>query len=315
MNSTEQLIGYDVRRLDKQNLADVEKLHTSVYGRVPAENFFAKKYNTAFTRVESIGYIAYDKQMPIAFYGVIPCFLSVNGEAIFSAQSADTMTHPAYRNKGLFVELAERTYQLCIDEGIRLIFGFPNQNSLPGFVNKLSWEITGSMDCFILKTGKYSWQRVFRKVSAFKDRFAKYQQSILKKYTDPTQGIDNSVFKDGFGGIIRDQYFLNYKTYTHKQVLKIGNSRVWIKINNELLIGDIDVLPGDFHTLIYQLKKITRKLGINEIHFHASQGTMLHGLFARRYAAIPSFPVIIKQLIGDTPADKIKFTSADIDTF
>ena len=181
MNSTEQLIGYDIRRLDKQNLADVEKLHTSVYGRVPAENFFAKKYNTAFTGAECIGYIAYDQQMPIAFYGVIPCFLQINGESILSAQSADTMTHPDYRNRGLFTELAERTYQLCIEEGIRLVFGFPNQNSLPGFVNKLGWEIAGLMDCFILETGKYSWQRLFRKLPAFIDRFMKYQQNLLKQ--------------------------------------------------------------------------------------------------------------------------------------
>ena len=315
MSSTEQIIGYDVRRLNKQNLADVEKLHTVVYGRVPAENFFLNKYNTAFVGAEYIGYIAYDQQMPIAFYGVIPCFLSVNDETILSAQSADTMTHPDYRNKGLFVELAERTYQLCIGEGIRLIFGFPNQNSLPGFVNKLGWEITGLMDCFILKTGKYSWQRLFRKVPAFKDRFAKYQQSVLNKYTESSAGIDNSVFKDGYDGIIRDECFFKYKTYSNKQGIKIGGSWAWLKINNILLIGDMEVWPGDFEKLVTYLKKLARKLGLNEIHFHTSGGTMLHELFARQHKAIPSFPVIVKQLIGYTPADKIKFTSADIDTF
>jgi len=309
------MIGYEVIRLDKQNLADVAELHTVVYGRVPDVDFFINKYNTAFTGVEYVGYIAYDQQIPIAFYGVIPCFLSIGDETILSAQSTDTMTHPDYRNKGLFVELAERTYQLCIQESIRLIFGFPNQNSLPGFVNKLGWEVTGLMDCFILKTGKYSWQRVFRKAPAFKDRFTKYQQSILEKHTEPLPGIDNSVFKDGFDGIVRDQYFLNYKTYTHKQVIKIGSSRAWVKINNVLLIGDMDVWPGDFVKLITQLKKLARKLGVSEMHFQSSRGTMLHELFARQYKAIPSFPVIIKQLMGYTPADKIKFTSADIDTF
>ena len=315
MSRTEQLIGYDVRRLDKQNLADVEKLHTAVYGRVPAENFFAKKYDTAFTGAEYIGYIAYDQQTPIAFYGVIPCFLSLNDETILSAQSADTMTHPNYRNKGLFVELAERTYQLCIDNGIRLIFGFPNQNSLPGFVNKLGWEITGLMDCFILETGKYSWQRVLRKLPAFTDRFVKYQQKLLNKYTEPSPGIDNSVFKDGYDGIIRDECFLKYKTYTNKQIVKTGGSQAWLKINNEMLIGDMEVWPGDFERLVTHLKKLARKLGLNEIHFHTSGGTILHELFARQHKAIPSFPVIVKQLIGYTPADKIKFTSADIDTF
>jgi len=78
---------------------------------------------------------------------------------------------------------------------------------------------------------------------------------------------------------------------------------------------DIDVLKADFDRQITQLKKIARKPGINEIYFRASPGMTLHGLFIQQYDVIPSFPVIFKQLIGYTPTDKIKFTSADIDTF
>jgi hypothetical protein len=64
-----------------------------------------------------------------------------------------------------------------------------------------------------------------------------------------------------------------------------------------------------------KMKKIAREMGIKEIHFHASPGTTLHNLFAARFTSIPSFPVIFKDFAGGTPIDKIKFTSADIDTF
>jgi hypothetical protein len=66
---------------------------------------------------------------------------------------------------------------------------------------------------------------------------------------------------------------------------------------------------------MYKLKKLARKAGIKEIHFHASPGTTLHRLFATAYISIPSFPVIFKDFAGDAPVRKIKFVTADIDTF
>jgi len=63
------------------------------------------------------------------------------------------------------------------------------------------------------------------------------------------------------------------------------------------------------------LKNLAAKLGLQQVHFHASPGTSLHGLFAMRFKSIPSFPVIFKVLGEDMLTEKIKFTSADIDTF
>ena len=133
---------YPMQRLSVTNLGDVAKLHTAVYGKKPSFNFFLK-YDTAFTGTSYIGYLAYDKGTPIAYYGVIPCFMRIKGKVILAAQSADTMTHPQYRKQGLFAQLAKLTYELCEKEGIRLFFGFPNQNSLPGFI-KRRFDIGGS---------------------------------------------------------------------------------------------------------------------------------------------------------------------------
>jgi hypothetical protein len=315
MNNKSKTGGYYVERLNDKNLADVEKLHNTVYGKAPVISFF-KKYDTAFTAVKHIGFIAYDNlQLPIAFYAVVPCFIQFNEKIILAAQSSDTMTHPGYRNKGLFIELALLTFQLCRAEGIKLLFGFPNQNSLPGFVNKLGWQRTGTLDCFIINSAIFSWERVFRKIKILKSLYTGHQQKQIKKYLLPQNGIDNSVFEDEFAGVYRDYHYLNYKTYSNTDVIKIGNSTLWVKISDVLLIGDIAVTPDDFDDMIYKLKKLTNKLGIKEIHFHASPGTTLHNLFAIRFNSIPSFPVIFNDFGGDIPIEKIIFTSADIDTF
>lgn len=315
MNSNILSGKYVVKRLNAENLTDVGRLYNAVYSKQITPGFFEKKYDTAFTGVKYAGFIAYSNQQPIAFYALIPCFIKYGEKIILSAQSADTMTHPDHRNKGLFVELALSTFQLCRDLNIRLLFGFPNQNSLPGFVNKLGWRVTDIMDCFIIHTGGFSFKRIAGKFPGLKNLYGSYQKRILKKYLAKESGIDNSVFEDGFGGLHRDELYFMYKSYSDSKVIKIGASTLWVKFSSIILIGDVSVQPDDFDDMIYGLKKLASKLGIKQIHFHASPGTKLHSLFAMRFNSIPSFPVIFKVLGGDLQTDKIKFTSADIDTF
>lgn len=307
---------YIIERLCAANIADVEKLHAVVYGKVPAPGLFFKKYNTAFTGLMYTGFIAYNQsKIPIAFYGVIPCYINIEGKNVLAAQSADTMTHPKYRNRGLFAELANLTFQLCHSVGMLIIFGFPNQNSLPGFVNKLGWQQTERMDCFIIPSGGFSWQMILRKLPFLEKQYKAYRDKLIKKYAVNGNGIANSVFNDEFGGVFRDEKYLNYKTYNKTYVIKVSTATVWMKVNHELLIGDMLVEPSDFDELTARLQEIALKLGIQEIHFHTSPGTTLHSLFAARFDPITSFPVIFKELEGGLAIDNIKFTSADIDTF
>lgn len=315
MNSNTLSGLYVVERLNTDNLTDVGRLYNAVYNKLADPDFFEKKYDTAFTGVEYTGFIAYNNHQPIAFYAVIPCLIKCGDKVVLSAQSADTMTHPDHRNKGLFVELALTTFQLCRDLNIQLLFGFPNQNSLPGFVNKLGWRVADIMDCFIIHTGGFSFKRLMDKLPGFKNLYGSYQKRVLKKYLAKESAIDNSVFKDGCSGLYRDELYFKYKTYTDTKIIKIGASTLWVKFSSIILIGDVSVQPDDFDDMIYGLKKLANKLGIKQIHFHASPGTTLHSLFAMRFNSIPSFPVIFKVLGGDLHTDKIKFTSSDIDTF
>ena len=315
MNTTEQALEYRVLRLSDDNIGDAEKLHAAVYDVKPRSGFFDAKYNTAFTGVTHTGFIAYDKNMPIAFYAVIPCFLCIGDSQVLAAQSADTMTHPDYRFKGLFVELAVRTFELCRSLGVRLVFGFPNQNSLPGFINKLGWQTTERMDCFRIQVSVKPMSKVLGKIPLLSHTVEASRENALKKIGMNQLGVANSVLQDGFAGICRDHKFLSYKTYNKTYVVRIGNAIAWIKINNVLLIGDLTVKENEFDSTLADLKKLASRMGLNELQFHASPGTTLHRLFSAVCQPIPSFPVIFKDLGANVQTEQIKFTSADIDTF
>jgi hypothetical protein len=308
---------YRIERLDKNKLKDIETLYKAVYGHEPEKNYFLKKYNTAYTGAQYIGYIAYNcENIPLAYFGVIPCFIQYNNKIVLCAQAVDAMTLSQYRYKGMFVELAKITFDLCKASGINFIFGFPNQNSYYGLVHKLKWkEMTEAMDCFMIPVNTFPVESLSQKFKWTKWIYKKYVKWVLRKYSLLQAGVSNSVIAEGFGGVHRDKQYLQYKSYGHAQVIKIGNAKLWIRIKNGLFIGDLNVAEHDFDTVIDAIKKIAKRLSITNISFQSSPGTALHTLFAGKYKPIPSFPILFLNFGADLPLDKLKFTFADIDIF
>jgi hypothetical protein len=308
---------YSVVRLNKDNLADVAKLHTAVYNSAPAPHYFPEKYATAYTGVEYAGYVAYNyENIAVAYYGVIPCFVRYGIEIVLAAQSADTMTHPQYRYKGMFVELSNLTFQLCRELGIRLIFGFPNQNSYHGAVNKLGWKMTHQLDYFSIPVKGLRLESISTKFGFLKKMYALYRQSVLKRYIKPVKGVKNSAEEEGFATVYRSKDYFEYKTYSRSQVIHLDSALVWIKGKYGLVIGDIEGLnEKNFTTVLEKIAGIAKKIGVKEIQFHCSPGIMLHSLFSAYCEPSPSYPALFQDFGSPIPPEKVKFTFADIDVF
>lgn len=316
MSEIIQMKGYHIERLSKLNINALEKLHHEVYGRFNPPGYYTKKYDTSYTGVQHVGYIAFnERHNPIAYYGVIPCFIRYGDQLYLAAQSADTMTHPKYQFKGLFVQLANLTFDLCKEEGISLVFGFPNQNSLHGFLVRLKWQMTETLAHYNIPTGIISLEGIVRRIPFLKKMYEHYQQYVLRNHLVSKKGIDNAVFKEGFAGVNRNALYLNYKMYNNTQVIKIGDALLWIKIKNGLIVGDVNCPSGEFDSMLLELKKLAMKLGLKSIQFHTSHQTRLSWLLSSRYPAEPSFYVLFKDFGSRIPLDKIKFTYADVDTF
>lgn len=307
---------YKIARLDKARLVDVDRLHRAVYDATPAKSHFQKKYDTRYTEIENTGFLAYDAAgKPVAFYGVIPCFIQCGGRIVLAAQSADTMTHPLHRNKGLFMKLARLTFDLCSEVGIKVVFGFPNQNSHRGLV-KLGWVTTEVMERFNIGVDALPLESLSRKFGWTRSLYNSSVRSVLRKYFYSRQGLGNSLITEGYGGVYRDEKYLQYKTYSSSQVMQLGSCKIWYKIQNGFVIGDMHSgTPQEFEAAINELKKLCRKLGIREINFQASPGTTLAELFGRNVSAHASFPVMFLDLDSKLDLSKLKFTLADIDFF
>jgi GNAT superfamily N-acetyltransferase len=72
-------------------------------------------------------------------YAIVPVKVKVGSKTVLGSQSVDTMTHPDYRHQKIFETLARKVYDEAEEDGIHIVYGFPNKFSYPGFVKKLNW--------------------------------------------------------------------------------------------------------------------------------------------------------------------------------
>lgn len=307
---------YTFERLSRENLSGLDELYTAVYGRRPAAGYFQKKYDTGYTGAAWLGYIAFNREnVIVAYYGVMPCLIRYSGTTILSAQSGDTMTHPGFRYKGMFVELSQITFALCAREGVRLLFGFPNQNSYHGAITKLGWKQTETMECFIVPVRTLPLATLANRFPSLRGLYRRYSRLIIRGKEVKEREMPNSVLLDGYNGLLRSQRYMQYRMYSDNRVMRIGGAIVWLKMDHDLVVGDVVLDGADFDVVLASLGRIAGLLGLRRILFQSCPGTSLHRMLAGRFPGTASFPVLFQDLGSGLSPETIKFTFADIDIF
>lgn len=130
---------WTIRPSTPDDLPDLRDLFTTVFG---AERPLAH-VQWKFARGPSgpgIGMVAVDAGRIVGQYVLLSTALRLGRDVVAGAQSLDTMVHPDYRGQGMFVKLAEACYALAAERGIEMLYGFPNENSYPGFMSRLGWS-------------------------------------------------------------------------------------------------------------------------------------------------------------------------------
>lgn len=77
----------------------------------------------------------------VGHYAVIPFDLKYREQPLSACLSMTTMVDTTCRKYGLFVEQAQQVYDKAKSLGFKIVFGFPNAKSTPGFRKRLGWEL------------------------------------------------------------------------------------------------------------------------------------------------------------------------------
>lgn len=133
----------EITRVTNDDLGQLGPLFEACFGQAVGQRYFEWKFlrNPAGT---VLAYKASHRDRIVAFYGVIPEPWKANGVAVGAWQSMDTMTHPDYQRRRLFVTLATQTYALleATDPNFLLV-GLPGPMSYSGLVDRLGWRDAG----------------------------------------------------------------------------------------------------------------------------------------------------------------------------
>jgi GNAT superfamily N-acetyltransferase len=310
---------YTFRRVSAERLKDIKYLYSKCFGEEVQMDFLEKKYNTKDFGACDIGYIAYDTSgNPAAYYGAFPCRAVIRGKTYLCAQSGDTMTHPDHRGKGLFVSLALAAYKLARESGIKFVFGFPNENSYPGFIKKLGWIHKENLNTYKLKVLTLPLAYVCSRLKFLSSLYSAYAGFILKNKLSKKKYFDNPLVSNSDGGLLRDETFFNYKNYIKKELIEINGKCVYIKIAGSLTVGDIEKTGEEaFYKIIKKLKGIAWLLGCYAVVFRYSPLVNYDRFLAKKFDENCSkgSPVGWVDFESGLPLDSLKFSQADLDTY
>jgi Acetyltransferase (GNAT) domain len=127
------------RPITMDDTETITAIYSLCFGIKPSEKYIRWRYLETLAGV-SPTMLAFDKEICVGSYGVWPTKLLLDGKQILGAQAIDSMTHPQYRGRGIFVEVAERCYRVLNQHGYQVLYGFPNDSAYPGRIRRLNWD-------------------------------------------------------------------------------------------------------------------------------------------------------------------------------
>jgi GNAT superfamily N-acetyltransferase len=144
-----------IRKYAPGDEKEILKLFECVFKRKMTLDYWRWRYSNNPAEHGFISLAFYDDKL-IGHYAVVPARAIFKNKAILVALSMTTMTHPEYKGMGIFPLLAKDAYQEARRRGYKLIYGFPNDQSHLGFINKLDWVDGGNMALFASKISNFN---------------------------------------------------------------------------------------------------------------------------------------------------------------
>lgn len=250
--------------VELNNLDRFTDIFEKCFGFVPPQGYFEWKY----TRNPAGKLIAFEEinsntNEVGAFYGITPEKYSIDGETVRIYQSMDTMTHPDYRNRGLFIKLAKMTYDYAYNlDGHLELIGIPGSNSYHGFVKKLRWK--NPLDFSYI----FQHRSIVKAITVFQNKELELEQ--IKLFDESTDSFFSnkshykSIFKiydkDILNWKISQHPFNNYVCYNIRHHSEIIGILILQKEAQNMKIVYVDFLNKDYRTFLKAILKQVCKL-------------------------------------------------------
>lgn len=310
---------YIIQELTENDYDKIKFLYRYCFNiTLTKKEFYRKYYNDH--KFRTIGYFAIDLNGKTGgFYGVFKDNLTYQNKSYMVAQSGDTMTHPAHQKRGLFLMLAKATYNKCIEDGIALIFGFPNKQSYHGFSTKLDWTFNGNMRRWTFKVNSFPWCELTSINRQLKSAYRKFAEHKIRQYKVKPTRIIADQFNTSYevGMIEKSLEFFNFKLDNPSvQLLQFRDFILLVKFDNHLIIGDIGYKNELYATeLMNCITQLGELIGCRKVVISLSLNHWANSIFENYQTSEDGLPIGFLNFNTDIDPSKIAFSYSDFDTF
>ena len=224
-------------------------------------------------------------------YAVTQLGMLVEGAMVRTGLSGTTMTHPEYRGRGLFVDLARSTYVRMAEQGLDYVWGFPNTNSHRGFIERLDWFDIHEVPTLEGPVGA---------LPVPPERPQEVEE--IERATSEVDALWERVRASAAVSVIRDAAYVNwrfadnpsasYRLFVHRGASGCDGLAVTKRYGDALQV--VEMLCDDESdvglTLVEEALRSARAQGAARINLWLNVGTHLHRRL-EKWGMVPTAPV------------------------
>lgn len=302
-------------RLTDDNLVSVQRLFLEVFHKKISLGTLRRKYDTSYTGLKHLTYLAFDKDRPIAFYGALPQVFSSADETFIGVHTCDSITHPEYQRQGLHGILARRAYTLMQEHGVRFVYAFHSDATLRACA-PLGWRTHHRMQVHRISSGIPPVATLFRRMPLLSRLHDQLSLKVLQSHVRSRDPFENSCVRSKAMGVRYSPEFFAYKSFTPNAIVDLGECRAWVRSGPGVWVGDLQFNdPQTLSFCISGLKRLARRLGCGHLLFQTSPGTALNTELNSMYQGADSW------IVGWLPFDDNDLPGpwqtnfGDLDTF
>lgn len=134
---------------DEVDIIDLrKKLHEIVVSDKNSINYW-KHENILNPSGKSVIALCYDDNKLVSQFVLLPKKIKFFQHIVTSYQSLEVMTDKNYRRKGIFTKLGNMAQEKALQNNSPLLWAFPNQNSINGFLYKFNWTHIASVPVLV----------------------------------------------------------------------------------------------------------------------------------------------------------------------
>lgn len=285
-------------------------LFREVFKKRVSEEYLTKKYDTSWTGLKHVAWLAYQSGQPVAMYGALPQRFRQGNDTFLGVHTCDSFTLETHQRKGLHQELALRAYECMRGEGVPFVYAYHSEATYHS-CKKLNWKEGPVMQGFWLPTNRLGYARIRNRL--FPERIP---AGLLKLRHD-------SEFMNSYHGGLHFHVdyandLLAYKSFSSNLVIRLGSAIFWVKSGAVLMVGDAraeneeDMLNG-----VKALQDFAGQNGFAKILFQLHPEAALKLALKEIPGVVPfdSWPVGYLPLGGDVDWKNWRGNYADLDTF